>query len=59
MGTGYSYLFCEEEEENKVDDYKWKSMTKHIDNTYNYTKYKNYSYYFEKPTYKDILLLVD
>tara|TARA_R110002012_G_C11342392_1_gene578502 strand:- start:69 stop:248 length:180 start_codon:yes stop_codon:yes gene_type:complete len=59
MGTAYSYLFCEDEEESIIDNHKWKSMTKHIDNTYHYTKYKNYSYYFETPTYKEILLLID
>lgn len=59
MGTGYSYLFCEDEEESKLDNIKWKSITRHVDKTYNYTKYKNHAYYFDKVTYKDILLLID
>jgi len=57
MGTAYSYLFCEEEDD--LDNKEWKSITQHVDKTYNYTKYKNHAYYFDKVTYKDILLLID
>ena len=59
MGTAYSYLFCEDEEECIIDNHKWISITKHRDNTYNYTKYKNHAYYFDKVTYKDIALLIN
>tara|TARA_R110000823_G_C15705409_1_gene476950 strand:+ start:29 stop:214 length:186 start_codon:yes stop_codon:yes gene_type:complete len=56
MGTAYSYLVSEEEEESRITNLKWKSITKHIDKTHNYSKNKNRPYYFVMPDYEKIEL---